>query len=80
MKLGEKAQWCLQMAYAMHVVGRTDFWQTLYDEACARWTEKAVNRKFEELSKRGYLDYGVSARMGWLTDKGYDALGTKRRS
>lgn len=49
-------------------------WDEWYEEICGRWSEKAVNRKMEELSKRGYIEYGVSARTGWLTDKGKAAL------
>lgn len=45
-----------------------------YEAACARWSEKAIDRKCEELADRGYLEYGVSARTGWLTDKGRQAL------
>lgn len=45
-----------------------------YRDACAVWSEKAVCAKFDELARRGYIEYGVSARTGWLTDKGKEAL------
>lgn len=40
----------------------------------ARWGEKVVSRKLEELARRGYIEYGVSTRAGWLTEKGKTAL------
>ncbi len=41
-----------------------------FDEACRKWSEKAVLRKFEELASRGYIDYGTAPYLGWLTDRG----------
>lgn len=69
--LGEKAIACLRMAALK--AGSPER-QRLYDEACARWSEKAVIRKFEELVKRRYMECGVSARTGWLEPKGRAAL------
>ena len=71
-RLGEKAIACLNMAA---LPATDDTRKTLYREACARWSAKAVHLKPEELADRGYLDYGVSARTAWLTDKGRAALG-----
>jgi len=28
----------------------------------------------DRLDRKGYIEYGVSARSGWLTDEGIDAL------
>lgn len=39
-----------------------------------RFSEKAFFVKAEELTDRGYLEYGVSVRGAWLTDKGKRAL------
>lgn len=71
--LGEKARACLRMA-ALDPLD--DARWALYREASARWSEKAVCRKFEELADRGYLEFGVSARTAWLTAKGRAALAT----
>lgn len=32
--------------------------------------EKVVFRKMEKLAEQGYLEYGVSLRTAWLTEKG----------
>ena len=79
-RLGLKARGCLAMVYALHDRNNSAAWQNLYDEACAAFSEKAVNLKFEELARRGYLDCGVSARTGWLTEKGKAALFQSRLS
>ena len=34
------------------------------------YPEKVIIRKVEKLTRRGYLEYGVSPRYAWLTDKG----------
>lgn len=36
--------------------------------------EKVVERKMEQLDRRGYIDWGVSLRTAWLTNKGRDRL------
>lgn len=36
--------------------------------------EKVVERAMERAESRGLLDYGVSLRSGWLTDKGKELL------
>jgi hypothetical protein len=36
----------------------------------AGYPEKVVYAKYEKLSRRGLIDWGVSMRTGWLTDKG----------
>ena len=45
---------------------RADFLVTLYGN-------KPVQRKLEELSRRGYIEYGMFP-LGWLTDKGKSIL------
>jgi len=70
-RLGEKAIACLRMAALSATSGER--WR-LYSEACERFSEKAVCAKFEDLDRKGYIDFGVSPRRGWLTDKGWSAL------
>lgn len=85
--IGPKTQACLEMALALHPYsglpydpanlnhpGDNAAWKQMYAAACQEYSEKAVCRKFEELSDRGYMEYGVSARTGWLTDRGRAVL------
>lgn len=37
--------------------------------------EKVCYRAMERASDRGYIEYGVSLRTGWLTDKGRALIG-----
>ena len=68
--LGQKAVDLLRVV-AMNVSPpRTE----AFDRVCGRYSEKAVVRKLEELTTRGYIEYGTSARLAWLTDKGRAAL------
>jgi hypothetical protein len=53
---------------------RSALYDRLYAEACARWSAKAVARKQLELCHRRYLEFGVSLRTAWLTEKGRRAL------
>ena len=70
MNLWPKAVDCLRIASTPIGLDR----DALYAAACARWSEKAVWRKLEELYARGYIARGVSVRTGWLTDKGKASL------
>ena len=71
-QLGQKAIDCLKLA-ELH--GRWDWeWDEHYMAICERYSEKAVTVKMVELANRGYIEYGVSARTGWLTEKGKAAL------
>ena len=36
--------------------------------------EKVCYRAMERVERKGYIDYGVSLRSGWLTPKGQAAL------
>lgn len=36
--------------------------------------EKVIDRVLERLAKRGYIDWGVSIRLCWLTDKGKELI------
>ncbi len=56
-----------------------DRWKR-YEEACDRFGEAVVIAKFDALAARGYIDYGVSARTGWLTDKGQAAWHIQKSS
>jgi hypothetical protein len=46
----------------------------LYAAASHRWSEKALCGAFERLIDAGLVEYGVSARTGWLTSLGQAAL------
>lgn len=70
-RLGEKSIACLRVA----ATKESEAWRRAYEAVCARWGEKVVLSTFERLSRRGYIEYGVSERTGWLTDKGRVALG-----
>ena len=43
-------------------------------EAFPQWPEKLVFKKMEKLADLGYLDYGVSLRTAWLSEKGIKFL------
>lgn len=46
-------------------------------EILAEWTsqpEKVCYRAMERASERGLVEYGVSLRTGWLTEKGKDLI------
>lgn len=43
-------------------------------EAFPQWPEKLIYRKMEKLVDKGYLEYGVSLRTSWLTDKGLELI------
>lgn len=49
-------------------------WSERYAALCERYSEKAVARKLDQLADKDWIDYGVSARMGWLTDEGHAVL------
>lgn len=70
-RLGEKAMVCLRIA-------ELPIGSAAREEAMARasvqFSAKAVYTKMNELVDRGYLEYGVSVRGCWLTDKGREAL------
>lgn len=70
-RLGTKAVRILAML--AHPAG-SERRRALYGEVCAAYSQKAVIAKIEELTSRGYAEYGVSPRGAWLTDKGREAL------
>lgn len=74
MKLGQKAIDCLKLA-AISPPSSDERWST-YNALCEKYTPKVVDRKLTELSRRGYIEYGVSVRTGWLTVNGQKALAT----
>ena len=46
-----------------------------YSQLMARgFPEKVVYAKLAKLERRGFIEYGVSLRTGWLTDAGRAAL------
>lgn len=51
----------------------------LYRRACRKYSEKAILRKMEELTRRGYVGVGVSVQAAWLTTKGVAILKEVRR-
>jgi hypothetical protein len=49
-------------------------------EMLSEWTrqpEKVCFRAMERACDHGLIEYGVSLRTGWLTDKGRDLLGDR---
>lgn len=75
MNLQPKALDCLRIAATPCGAARDD----LFARAGARWSDKAVWRKLEELYDRGYIECGTSVFSGWLTEKGRAALEAARR-
>lgn len=69
---GDKRLDCLTLA-SLSVGGK--IWQDYYAALCCEYSEKAVCARMERLERGRYLDCGVSARTGWLTEKGCEALG-----
>lgn len=52
-------------------------------ETLAKFTgqpEKVCYRAMERALRRGYLEYGVSLRTGWLTEKGKALIATYEKS
>lgn len=43
-------------------------------EAFPEYPPKLVFKKMEQLADRDYLEYGISLRTAWLTDKGKEYL------
>lgn len=41
-----------------------------YFERDGRWPFKVMWRRLERLTEKGLLDYGVSQRTAWITEKG----------
>jgi hypothetical protein len=70
MKFGDKAHTVLRIAAMEIGADRCK----AYEEACRRFSQKAVDTMFKSLESRGYIESGVSARTGWLTAKGKAAL------
>lgn len=70
-QMGPKAITCLKIA--THEFGSAERVR-LFNEAASTYSQKAVLKKFEDLVEAGYVECGVSARSGWITDKGRQAL------
>lgn len=69
--LGHKALTCLDLARRTHDYnGFSEAW----DAACEIYHPKQLIKMSQSLVDRGYMECGVSARTGWLTPKGRDAL------
>jgi hypothetical protein len=60
---GRKMIDCLEVAELFKGMLTPDF-EMRYQQACQRWSEKAVNRKLAELEQRGYLTNGRLTLMG----------------
>ncbi len=39
---------------------------------------KVCYRACERANNRGYIDYGISLRSGWISDKGFELLGKEK--
>lgn len=48
--------------------------QGRWEALCAKWGGKQVVGKLDDLSDKDYVEYGVSLRTCWLTEKGKLAL------
>ncbi len=55
-----------------HMEERARLWR----DVRRKYSERAVVRKIQELTRRGYTTYGGDPRGAWLTDKGKAALAT----
>jgi hypothetical protein len=66
MILGPKSLDCLRLAalHANYAGGTWDPWQTHYEAICKRYSAKAVHRKMEELTRRGYIIIGPDPKLG----------------
>ena len=75
--LGPKSIDGLRLA-ELHALAPAEYarrWRELYAELAVRYgSERVVDAAMERLARRGYIDYGVSERTGWLTAKGRAAL------
>lgn len=54
--------------------------QDQYNLLCQKWGENVICAKMSRLADRDYIEYGVSPRTGWLTEKGEEALESAKRS
>lgn len=79
-RLGQKAMMCLLMAGTLHDNTSKDAgskgYAALHARAVDLYSQKAVQKMFDSLNARGYIESGVSSETGWLTKKGWDALST----
>lgn len=76
MNLSRKSIACLELA---EITPKTDpRFENTYELTCELYSEKAVNRKMQELVDRGYIASGYTARTGHLTGKGRAALAAVR--
>lgn len=48
------------------------------DETFAAFPGKVVYAKMDKLDRRGYIEFGLNIRWGWLTDKGKARLAELR--
>lgn len=71
--LGQKSLDCLKLAELREIYD-WKAWTKAYNSLCTKYSEKAVIKKMEQLANKGYINYGITARTGWLTDKGREVL------
>jgi hypothetical protein len=72
---GQKMIDCLELAFlATHGSPVVGAHRLFYEEICARWSRKGVDRKLDELAHRGYITDGEHI----LTKKGREALDAAR--
>ena len=45
-----------------------------YNTLCLKHGEKKTDAKIDKACRKDYVEYGVSQRTGWLTQKGLDKL------
>ncbi|KKL53696.1 hypothetical protein LCGC14_2272900, partial [marine sediment metagenome] len=39
-----------------------------------KYGKKKVDAKIDKMARKGYIEYGITARSGWLTEKGKQKL------
>lgn len=63
-------------AYQKHKEGDSRFPYEILSEETGQ-PEKVCYAAMERAAGRGFLDYGVSLRSGWITEKGLELLNRK---
>lgn len=65
----------LEAVEAFHA---STFGQTPDEALAAKYPVKVIMSKMNKMDTRGLIDYGVSLRGAWITDKGRDYLKSLR--
>lgn len=65
----------IQFKVSSKLYGINDNWPYVILSNLTGECEKVCYRAMERACNRGYIDYGVSLRSGWVTQKGMEFLG-----